>query len=112
MFASVVDVLSNVGTFFVEEARDGVAKAWIADEVGAVSCLRQVATCYLVCSLCTSFDSGQAAFDSELDGLVVTHLKVQKWMVFDAAPVASKQSIGANKIYCSCDVASVALTEY
>ena len=49
-------------------------------------------------ALGAGFDLLQSSGNSKIDGLVVAHLKVQKTMIFDTAPVATKQGIAANKV--------------
>ena len=62
----------------------------------------------LVLALRARFDRFQAAPDRKIHGLVIADLEMQKRMMFDRAPVAAKQRIGADEIDGAGDPATVA----
>ena len=55
-------------------------------------------------ALCSCFNLLEAAVDREIDCLVVTDLEMQKGVMFEAAPVTSKQSIATDEIQRTRDV--------
>ena len=108
MGRGVLDVLTNVIPFAFQIALDRVAQPCISNPMCRVGCARAVAPGNLMSSLGARFDPIQAVRDGEVDRLVVADLEVQEAMILDATPVAAEQSVGADEVECSGDVAALA----
>ncbi len=70
--------------------------------------LRQVAARDLVLALRAGLDRLQAARNRKIDRLVVADLEMQERVMFDRAPVAAEQGVGADEIDGAGDPASAA----
>src|SRR6266566_6889493 len=88
----------HIGAFMPEIVRYRAAQIGVRDIVRGVGGLRKISARNLVLALRARLDAFQAAPDRKIDGLVVTNLEMQKRVMFDRAPVAAKQSIGADEI--------------
>src|SRR5579885_3319711 len=84
--------------FAAEEILDRAPETGIADPVGAVRRLRQVAALNLVRSLGAGLHALQAVVNGEFDGAVVARFEMQERPIADATPVAAVERVGPNEI--------------
>src|SRR5260370_5707818 len=100
--------LRHIGALMPEIVRYRAAQIGVGDVVRGIGGLRQIAACDLVLALGAGLDGLQAAPDRKIDGLIVADLEMQKRVMFDRAPVAAEQRIGADEIDGAGDPAAVA----
>src|SRR3954471_4741681 len=98
----------DIGALALEVIVDGAAQARIGDEVSGVGGPWQVAACDLVLALCARLDIRQAAFDGEVDRLIVADLEMQEGMMLYRTPVAAEQRVRSDEVDRARDPAIVA----
>ena len=76
--------------------------------MGGVDGGRKIATGDLVLALGARLDAGQAAFDGELDGLIVAELEVEEANIFQCAPLAAVEGVAADEVQGAGDGRAVA----
>src|SRR5688572_16782933 len=77
---------------------DGSFQAGVGEVVRRPGGDRAIAARQLVLALRAGLDAGEAAFDGEVDRLVVAELEMQEGMVLEAAPVASVEGVSADEV--------------
>ena len=87
-FGQVFDVVDNLGPLVLQIVGHGLAKAGIADIVGAVGLGGAIAAGDFMGALGTGLNAGQAVLYGIVDSLVITDFKMQERVVFDTAPIA------------------------
>src|SRR6266576_2852838 len=98
----------HVGAFMSEIVRYRAAQIGVGDVMRGIGGLGEISARNLVLALRARFDRFQAAPDRKIHGLVIADLEMQKRVMFDRAPVAAKQRIGADEIDGAGDPAIVA----
>src|SRR6202140_1511922 len=88
--------LGDIGAFMPEIIRYRAAQIGIGDVMRGKGGLGEIAARDLVLALRAGLDSFQAAPDRKIDGLVIADLEMQERVMFDRAPVAAEQRVGAN----------------
>src|SRR3984893_9418825 len=101
--------LGDIGAFMPEIIRYRAAQIGIGDVMRRIGGLGEIAARDLVLALRAGLDGFQAAPDLKVDGLVIADLEMQERVMFDRAPVAAEQRVGADEIDGARDPAAPAL---
>src|SRR5947199_901492 len=88
----------DVGALAPQIIGDGTPQGRIGDMVGRIGHDRNIASRNLVLALRPGFHSGKPMRNRIVDRLIITEFEMQERVVFDGAPVASIERMGAEEM--------------